>query len=274
VGKLNDLIFLPGLALSLAIAMIALALSDTSMLKQYALSPLTLAILFGIGVGNSIFPKIASRCVSGVRFSRQWLLQLGIILYGFRLTFSDITHVGLQGVLIDFLVLISTFALAWIAGYKVLKLNPQTVVLIGAGSSICGAAAVMATEPIVRGRAEHVSVAVSTVLIFGSLAMLIYPLLFTLNQTWHWLPTTHQAFGLFTGSTIHEVAQVVATGKTLGEATADTAVITKMVRVMMLAPFLMLLSGYVAKNQSTRTECAIEGKFSEQEANTTKMTIP
>lgn len=57
MGKLNDLIFLPGLALSLAIAMIALALSDTSMLKQYALSPLTLAILFGIGVGNSIFPK-------------------------------------------------------------------------------------------------------------------------------------------------------------------------------------------------------------------------
>ncbi|WP_334109232.1 YeiH family protein [Methylobacillus sp.] len=272
--KLNFQIVLPGVAFSLAIASVALVLSDTSLLKLHVFSPLTLAILIGIGLGNTIYPKIAKVCASGVTFSRQWLLQLGIILYGFRLTFSDIANVGLQGVLIDALVLTSTFALAWIAGHKLLRLNSHTVVLIGAGSAICGAAAVMATEPIVRGRAEHASVAVSTVLIFGTLAMFIYPALYTLNQTWHWLPASHQAFGLFTGSTIHEVAQVVATGETLGDTIADTAVITKMVRVMMLAPFLMLLSVYLANRQPTKTECANQDKPLKQDKKKTKVTIP
>ncbi len=126
--------------------------------------------------------------------------------------------------------------------------------LIGAGSSICGAAAVMATEPVVRGRAEEVCVAVSTVVAFGTLAIFIYPALYHLNDRVHWLSITPFAYGIFTGSTVHEVAQVVAAGKAVADTAANTAVITKLVRVMMLAPFLVLLSAYLARNAEAGAE--------------------
>ncbi|HEY0562969.1 MAG TPA: YeiH family protein [Methylophilus sp.] len=244
--------YLPGIVLSLGIAIVSLILANITWLQNHAIGTLTLAIILGIFLGNTLYPSIAAHCAKGVLFSKQRLLQLGIIFYGFRLTFADITHVGAHGALIDVLVLTSTFALAWVVGRKVFKLDTNTVILIGAGSSICGAAAVMATEPVLKGRAEQVSVAVSTVLVFGTISMLLYPALFQWNLSWHFFPTSTEAFGIFTGSTVHEVAQVVAAAKPLGDIATNTAVIAKMVRVMMLAPFLILLSFYVARTQQSQ----------------------
>jgi len=244
--------YLPGIVLSLGIAIVSLILANITWLQNHAIGTLTIAIILGIFLGNTLYPSIAAHCAKGVLFSKQRLLQLGIIFYGFRLTFADITHVGAHGALIDVLVLTSTFALAWVVGRKVFKLDTNTVILIGAGSSICGAAAVMATEPVLKGRAEQVSVAVSTVLVFGTMSMLLYPALFQWNLSWHFFPTSAEAFGIFTGSTVHEVAQVVAAAKPLGDIATNTAVIAKMVRVMMLAPFLILLSLYVARTQQSQ----------------------
>jgi uncharacterized integral membrane protein (TIGR00698 family) len=119
--------------------------------------------------------------------------------------------------------------------------------LIGAGSSICGAAAVMATDPVVKGRSEQVSVAVSTVVIFGTIAMFAYPALYGLYVQHFALAPA--AYGVYAGSTIHEVAQVVVAGKAVGQSAAVTAVIAKMVRVLLLAPFLILLSAYLARTR-------------------------
>jgi uncharacterized integral membrane protein (TIGR00698 family) len=212
------------------------------------MSALTMAIMLGILLGNTLYPRIASRCADGVGFSKQSLLRLGIILYGFRLTFQDIGQVGLAGVAIDALVLTSTFALAMFIGIKLLKLERDTVILIGAGSSICGAAAVMACEPVVRAKSEQVTVAVSTVVVFGTLAIFVYPLLYRLNLQWPVLGNSASRFGIYAGSTIHEVAQVVAAARSISQGAANTAVIAKMVRVMMLAPFLLLLSAYLGRS--------------------------
>jgi uncharacterized integral membrane protein (TIGR00698 family) len=167
-----------------------------------------------------------------------------VILYGLRLTLQDIDHVGIAGVLIDAVVLTSTFALAYVLGTRLFGLDRTTAILIGAGSAICGAAAVMATEPIVRAKAEQVTVAVSCVVVFGTLAIFLYPMLYSLNTHWQWIPAGPQAFGVYAGSTIHEVAQVFAAGRSVSVETADTAVVTKMVRVMMLAPLLIALSAW------------------------------
>jgi uncharacterized integral membrane protein (TIGR00698 family) len=140
--------------------------------------------------------------------------------------------------------------------------------LIGAGNAICGAAAVMATEPLLRAKAEQVTVAISTVVVFGTLAIFIYPALYALNLHWHWLASGSQAFGIYAGSTIHEVAQVFAAGRSISVETANTAVITKMVRVMMLAPFLIGLSGWL-----TRARAVKEPAASERDAPR-KLTIP
>jgi len=235
---------LPGAALAALIALLAIELGNIGWLQGHGISALTMAIVLGIVVGNSVYPRIADGSCHGVQFSKQTLLRLGIVLYGIRLTFQDIQHVGVAGVIIDTVVVCSTFALAWVFGTRWLGLDRKTAMLIGAGSSICGAAAVMAAEPVVRGRAEQVTVAVSTVVVFGTIAIFLYPALYHLNVFGIRSPA---AYGLFAGSTIHEVAQVVAAGRAIGEQAAATAVITKMVRVMLLAPFLLGLSVYLSR---------------------------
>ncbi|WFR77424.1 YeiH family protein [Janthinobacterium rivuli] len=241
---------LPGLLLSGVVAYGAIQLGKLEWMQSHGMSALTLAIMLGIVLGNSVYGRLAPTCGAGVAFSKQTLLRLGIILYGFRLTFQDIGQVGLAGIAIDALVLASTFGLAMFLGTKVFKLERNSAILIGAGSSICGAAAVMATEPVVKGRSEDVTVAVSTVVVFGTIAIFLYPLLYQLNQGWHLLGATPTAFGVYIGSTVHEVAQVVAAGKSIGQEAANAAVIAKMVRVMMLAPFLVILSAVLARGKS------------------------
>lgn len=239
---------LPGVCLTGAIAVSASILCKGAWMQAHGISALTLAIVGGMLVGNTVYPRIAASSARGVLFCKQILLRAGIILFGLRLTFQDIGHVGVIGVAIDALVLSSTFCLSWWAGTRLFGINRRTAMLIGAGSSICGAAAVMATEPVVRGRADEVCVAVSTVVAFGTVAIFLYPALYHLNEQLHLISISTFAYGIFTGSTVHEVAQVVAAGKAVAETTANTAVITKLVRVMMLAPFLVLLSAYLARH--------------------------
>ena len=246
----DKLRLLPGLALSAALAAVAIWLGTSGWLQAHGMSALTVAIVLGIVLGNTLYPFVAVSSGAGVVFSKQTLLRAGVILYGLRLTLHDIGQVGFSGVLIDALLLSSTFGLALILGTRLFGLDRPTALLIGAGNAICGAAAVMATEPLLKAKAEHVTVAISTVVVFGTLAIFLYPALYQLNQHWHLLPAGSRAFGIYAGSTIHEVAQVFAAGRSISVETANTAVITKMVRVMMLAPFLIALSAWLARKSA------------------------
>jgi uncharacterized integral membrane protein (TIGR00698 family) len=256
VGKL------PGIALAGGLAAAALELAKIGWFESKGISALTLAIVLGMVVGNTVYPRLASASAQGVVFSKQTLLRLGIILYGLRLTFQDIAHVGVLGVTIDTLTLSSTFVLSWWLGTRFFGLDRRTAMLVGAGSSICGAAAVMATGPVVGGRTEQVTMAVSTVVVFGTVSIFVYPAIYHFVDRIHWFAMSPAAYGIFTGSTVHEVAQVVAAGRAIGEQAANTAVITKMVRVMMLAPFLFLLSAYLSRSgESADTAATATGRM-------------
>ncbi|MFP0449579.1 YeiH family protein [Klebsiella quasipneumoniae] len=233
--------FVPGLALTAALTGAALWAGSFPAIAGAGFSALTLAILFGMVVGNTVYPKIWQPCDGGVIFAKQHLLRLGIILYGFRLTFAQIADVGVSGILIDVLTLSSTFFIACFLGQKVFGLDKHTSWLIGAGSSICGAAAVLASEPVVKAEASKVTVAVATVVIFGTIAIFLYPAMYPLLA--HWF--TPEAYGIYMGSTMHEVAQVVAAGHAVSPDAENAAVIAKMLRVMMLAPFLLFLAARV-----------------------------
>lgn len=226
-----------GIALTGAIAVAGMSAVQLAWPRHLGLSAFTLAIVFGIVAGNTFFPAVAYRIAPGVDFAKSTLLRAGIILYGFRITFQQIAAVGWDGVVIDVIMVSVTFLLALYLGTRVFKLDRKMAMLIGAGSAICGAAAVIATEPVVRGQAHRVTVAVATVVVFGTLAMFAYPLLYP------YLGLSERAYGIFTGSTIHEVAQVMAAGKSVSDTAAAIAVTVKMLRVLMLAPFLLLLSG-------------------------------
>ncbi|ASG63101.1 hypothetical protein CEW81_08230 [Kluyvera genomosp. 3] len=233
--------FIPGLTLSAVITGAAVWIGNIPAVAGVGMSALTLAILFGMVIGNTIYPKLWQSCDGGVLFAKQHLLRLGIILYGFRLTFAQIADVGVSGIVIDALTLCSTFMMACWLGQKVFGLDKHTSWLIGAGSSICGAAAVLATEPVVKAEASKVTVAVATVVIFGTLAIFIYPAMYPLLA--HWF--TPETYGIYIGSTMHEVAQVVAAGHAVTPETENAAVIAKMLRVMMLAPFLLFMAARV-----------------------------
>lgn len=219
--------------------------------RLVGLSALTLAILIGMVLGNSIYPKLAPRLGSGVGFSKAQILRLAIILYGFKVTLTQVASVGLPAIMSDAMVLTSTFLITYWLGTRVLKIDRETTLLIGAGSSICGAAAVIATEPVLKAEAHKVTIAVATVVVFGTLAMLLYPMLYHLGWLATWLDP--QQYGIYTGSSIHEVAQVVVAGNAVNIDVGNTAVVTKMIRVMMLAPFLLVLSFILTAKPTAKT---------------------
>jgi uncharacterized integral membrane protein (TIGR00698 family) len=233
---------LPGLALAASLAVVSKWVAMLPVLASHGVSPLTVAIVLGLLIGNTLYPTIAPTAGSGVAFSRQTVLRTGVVLYGFRLTLQQVAQVGWAGVLVDALIVVSTVVIAHEVGTRWLKLDRTTALLAGAGSAICGAAAVLATEPVVKGKAEQVSVAVAGVVIFGTISMFLYPLMHTAAFMQAFIPGGAPGFGIYIGSTVHEVAQVVAAGRQVGAAAADPALITKMTRVFMMAPFLVGLA--------------------------------
>lgn len=227
---------LPGLALTAAIAALAHALDAIPGLHALHFGPLTLAILLGMLLGNLAPAAWLQNLHPGIHLAQSRLLRLGVVLYGFRLSFAAIAGVGLSGLALDALMVVSTLSLGSFLGRRLLGLDRDSAMLVAAGSAICGAAAVLATEPVLKSPPHKAAAAVGTVVLFGTLGMLLYPHLYPIAH----LPA--QEFGTYLGATVHEVAQVVAAGKAIDETTAASAVVSKMCRVLLLAPFLIWLS--------------------------------
>jgi len=240
---------LPGAALAAVVASFAVWIAGLPAIQSRGLSPLTVAIVVGMLIGNTIYPRIGAVAGPGVAFSRQTILRLGVVLYGFRLTLQDVGKIHAAGVVIDALMIVSTVVIAYLVGTRILGLERRTAVLVGSGSAICGAAAVLATEPVVRGKSEEVSVAVAGVVIFGTLSMFLYPVLYQMPALAAFIPGGPEGYGIYIGSTVHEVAQVVAAGQQVGVGAGGVALIAKMVRVFMMAPFLVALA-YVVRGWS------------------------
>ena len=228
-------------------SVIATYLATFDVFEQLAISPLIIGIVLGMLYGNVLRKSFPMHWQSGIVFSTKTILRAGIVFYGFRLTFQDVAGVGVSGVLLSLLVVSTTFVFGYLVGTKLLKLDRDTSILISAGSSICGAAAVLATEPVVKAQPYKTSIAVATVVVFGTISMLLYPFLYQSG----FLALSDEAMGAYLGGTLHEVAHVVGAGFAINEEVANTAVIVKMLRVMLLAPFLIVLGIWLQSKIST-----------------------
>lgn len=206
---------------------------------ELGLGSLPLAILIGMAAGAFTrglgFSTVDSQPSPASVFCQQKLLRLGIILLGFSLTLQQVAQLGWQALVIDLTVITLVLLTGITIGIRVLGMNRELAVLTSVGSAVCGAAAIMATEPVVKGGHRQVSVAVATVVLFGSLSLLLYPVLFNLLQI------EPEQFGIFIGSTVHEVAQAVAAGQTISPEALQTALMTKLIRVLCLAPVVIAL---------------------------------
>lgn len=238
---------LHGVLLITLFSLAAFYIGDMGFVKSLSFSPMIVGIILGMLYANSLRNNLPDTWVPGILFCSKRILRIGIILYGFRLTFQDVTAVGLPAILIDAIIVTVTVCGGVLIG-KLLKMDRSIALLTSVGSGICGAAAVLGAESAINTKPYKTAVAVSTVVIFGTLSMFLYPVLYR-NGVFDLSP---ELMGLFTGSTVHEVAHVVGAGNAMGQGVSNTAIIVKMIRVMMLVPALLIISWAVARNLTKR----------------------
>lgn len=228
---------IPGLLLIVLFAAVATALSTLPFFQHLSLSPLVVGILIGILFANTLGRYLPEEWRSGLKFCSKRILRIGIIFFGFRLTLADVAQVGLSAVALDIFIVCSTIGLGLLVG-KWLNMDKETTLLTSSGSAICGAAAVLGAEATLKSEAYKTAVAVSTVVLFGTLSMFLYPVLYRNG----FFPLSTHEMGLYTGSTVHEVAHVVGASNAMGKEVAEVAVIVKMIRVILLVPVLLVFS--------------------------------
>ena len=244
----------------------AFYIAEFDFVKKLSFSPLIVGIILGMLYANSLRNHLPDTWVPGIQFCTKQVLRTGIVLYGFKLTLQSVIAIGLPAIFIDLIIVIITILLGILLG-KWLKMDKDLALLTSTGSAICGAAAVLGAEPVVRCEGHKTAIAVSTVVIFGTISMFLYPIMYRsglldgLNNT---------AVAIYTGGTLHEVAHVAGAGNAMDPTDelgiAGTATITKMIRVMMLAPVLVVMSLILAKY---RESVVIDGKKVKN-----KVTIP
>ncbi|WP_455498304.1 YeiH family protein [Coprobacter sp.] len=233
---------LHGILLIALFSCAAFYIGDIPLMQKLSFSPLIIGIILGMLYANSLRNHLPATWVPGILFSSKQLLRLGIILYGFRLTFQNIIEVGLPAIIIDAIIVIVTIYGGVYIG-KLLKMDKGIALLTSVGSGICGAAAVLGAEATLKSKPYKTAVAVSTVVIFGTVSMFLYPALYNHGI----LDLTPEQMGIYTGSTLHEVAHVAGAGNSMGKEISDVAIIVKMIRVIMLVPVLLIISYTVSR---------------------------
>jgi len=229
----------------------ATSIAQIGFVKALGISPLVIGIVLGIFYANTLHNHIPSEWGTGITFSGKKILRFAIVFYGFRITFQQIMEVGMSGFMVSLIMLSTTFILGSYLGHKIFKMDRDTAMLTASGASVCGAAAVLATEPVLKAEGHKTAVAVSMVVLFGTISMFLYPVLYSaiIEPASGFLHMTPEQFGIYVGGTIHEVAQVVAVPASVPgapEVMANSAVIVKMTRVIMIAPMLIVLGIYLS----------------------------
>ena len=237
--------YLHGILIILLFALAAFYIGDFEVVKSMSFSPMIVGIVLGMIYANTLRATLPANFTPGIQFCSKRILRLGIILYGFRLTLQDVTEVGIPAIIVDALMVTITICGGVMVG-KWLKMDKEISLLTSVGAGICGAAAVLGAESALRVKPYKTAVAVSTVVIFGTISMFLYPVLYR-NGVFSISP---ELMGIFTGASVHEVAHVVGAGNAMGENVGSVAIIVKMIRVMMLVPVLLVISYTVARKAS------------------------
>ena len=240
----------------------AFYIGEAQILKEISFSPMIIGIILGMLYANSLRNHLPETWVPGIQFCSKKILRLGIILYGFRLTFQDVVNVGMAGIAVDSIIVAVTI-LGGIYIGKLMKMDKDIALLTSIGSGICGAAAVLGAESTIQTKPYKTAVAVATVVIFGTISMFLYPIAYRSG----WLDLTPQQMGIFSGATLHEVAHAVGAGNAMGQEISNVSIIVKMIRVMMLVPVLLILGYWVAKK-------AKSGMNADGSVQKTKVAVP
>lgn len=247
---------LQGILLIALFAAAAFYIGEMNWVKTLSFSPLVVGIILGMIYANTLRPSLPESWTPGISYCAKRILRIGIVLYGFKLSFQDVAAVGLPAIIVDSIIVVVTIFFGLFVG-KLLKMDREIALLTSCGSAICGAAAVMGVDGAIRPQPYKTAVAVSTVVIFGTLAMFLYPVLYRSG----FFALDPGQMGIFAGSTIHEVAHVVGAGNAMGPEVSDSAIIVKMIRVMMLVPVLIVIAFLTARQAGKSSAEGGKGKL-------------
>lgn len=232
---------LPGLGLCAAAT--ALAMLAARVIPY--VGAVLIAIVLGIVLRNAL-PAIPAVLQPGIDVTAKTLLRAGIVLLGFRLALGDVLALGWGAIVIIVAVVTIGFSGTVLLG-RLLGVPRGLRLLIGAGFSICGAAAVAGAESTLRSKKEDVTAAVALVVLFGTAMIGIVP------ATVHLLGLDPRIAGMWAGASTHEVGQVAAIGQILGPEALKTATLVKLGRVVLLAPMMIVLGGIVSRSRGPVT---------------------
>ncbi|GAC1330028.1 MAG: putative sulfate exporter family transporter [Candidatus Dormibacteria bacterium] len=226
---------MPGRELVPGLLLVATCVAGAYIMNRFVptVSPLIWAVFIGMAVAAVRAPGVT--LLPGSRFASRTLLRVGVALLGFRLALPQLIAVGVPGLgVVATVVPLTMMGTVWLA--RRLGCSPGLGLLIGSGSAICGASAVVAVDAVAESEESEVSVAVATVTVFGTAAMLLLPFL-QLSV----LHLSVRQYGTWAGASIHEVAQVVAAAAPQGPAAVRVATVIKLTRVLMLLPVVLFL---------------------------------
>ena len=227
-------------------------------LSKSPISPIIISIIIGTIIGNSI--KNLDLYDEGFTFAIKYLLKLGIIFLGIRLSISDIFIYGSQGLV----VIIPCIAISILIVKSLrnkLNVSENLSLLIAVGTSICGATAIAALAPAINAKKEEISYAIANITVFGLFAMFLYPMVaYTVFND------NSLSVGLFLGTSIHETAQVAGSGMIYSEqyqnpSVLDISTVIKLVRNTMMVIVIPLLAFLARKDSNQNNSIKIASIF-------------
>ena len=222
---------LPGIGLSLAIAVLALWIE--SLLPIHIIGASVIAMF--IGMTLNYFLSKTDVFNAGTKFTSKKILKFAIILLGLSLNINTIFEVGKMSLLVMVFTLLTCFGGGYLIG-KALKLNWKLSNLISAGTGICGGSAIAAIAPTIDADNNDVAYAMSATFLFDMVMILLFPFMGRM------LGMTDVAFGLWAGTAVNDTSSVVATGYAFSEAAGDFATMVKLTRTLSIIPTVLVFA--------------------------------
>ena len=222
----------PGVALALIFYLFSQGINNVLAIEIFGtvkspISTVLIAILLGILMGNAFTPRPGM--MVGLDFTQQYILKLGIIFLGIRLSFEEFVKFGTIAIPLIIVCIIGVLILIKLLIKKV-PISSKMSYLIAIGTSVCGATAIVATAPVINAKKTEIAYAIANITLFGVIAMIVYPYF----AEWFFSEDNLKA-GLFLGTAIHETSQVAAAGLIYDQQfnspeTLNVATVTKLIR--------------------------------------------
>jgi uncharacterized integral membrane protein (TIGR00698 family) len=172
------------------------------------------------------------------------LLQVSVVGLGFGMNVNNALKIGKEGFVLTIVSIIGTIVLGIALG-KILKIEEKISYLIAIGTAICGGSAIAAISPVIKANEKQISVALGTIFILNSVALVIFPLI------GHYLHLSETQFGLWCAIAIHDTSSVVGAAGKYGTQALEVATTVKLARALWIIP-LALLSTFIFKNKETK----------------------